>query len=577
MFFKYSKFRFNRIARKLRNLSLKRLVDNIANFDKYVLKRWRKFKKVRRFAMGWMFAVVLLFATLVVQIFLSRETTLQIVPSPGGTYREALVGEFTNFNPLYAFDGADAAVSRLVFSGLFESDPNGDFEGDLAVSLQSNKNADEFTVLLRDDVFWHDGEKFNAEDVLFTIGLIQDAQTRTPLFDTWEGVAVAAPDEYTVTFSLPNSFAPFPSLLRLGILPEHLLKDIPPSELRSNIFNVQPIGTGPFKVRRVDQVSGQVSLNRFEEYFLGAPLLNGIELELYKDTAAAQKAFDSGLVDGFGVAGLPGENSSDLPIRLTSASYLFLNTKNELLKDVKMRRALLLSTDFGDIYNTSTFLARLQRGPLLSAQSPNNKRVQARFNSVRANELFEELGWKRTGENIRTRGGLELTFTIVAADTPQNRLVGEAIKKTWLKSGVKIQVIYEDIDDFQRRTVSEKDYDIALATIQNGLDPDVFVFWHGSQVGSGGRNFSQIDDDVMNTALESGRTRTDKALRLAKYDTFLKRWHELVPAIGLHQDFYNYQHRQRVKGFEATVLSQPEERFNQVEQWSVRTESITTR
>lgn len=578
MFFKYLKFRFNRVLRRVRSISLKKMVDRIATFDKYVLKRWRKFKKVRRFALNWMFAVTLLIVTLVAQIFLTRETTLRIEPAPGGTYREALVGEFTNFSPLFALDGADAAVSKLVFNGLLEANPDGTFVGDLAESIESNTEADEFTVTLKQNVTWHDGEPFNADDVVFTIGLIQDSRTRSPLFETWEGVEVEVVDQRTIIFKLPNSFAPFPSLLRIGMLPQHLLQDIEPSELRSNIFNLQPIGTGPFQIRRVDQVNGQVSLVRNESYFAGEPLLERIELQLYENEAAAQESFDSGLVDGFGVSGLPDDDSTDKPIRLTSANYLFFNTKEEPLNDVKMRRALLRLVDFRALFNEDTFLARLQRGPLLASQYPKNKLFQAQYNPEEATVLLEELGWSiDSTSGLRSKDGLSLTFNLVSADTPQQRLVGGALVDIFAEFGITIQVTYEELDDFQRRTVSDKDYDMVLATIQNGLDPDVYVFWHSSQAGSGGRNFSQISDSVIDTALESGRTRTDRQLRFAKYDAFLRRWNVLVPAIGLHQDFYNYQHRPRVRGFEARVLSQPEERFNQAESWSVRTQSVTER
>src|SRR5690606_2587247 len=89
-----------------------------------------------------------------------------------------------------------------------------------------------YTVKLREDIKWHDGERLTASDVVFTFRSVQNPDARSPYFASWQGISIEAVNDYEVMFTLPNILASFPYSLTMGILPKHKLESVQPSDLR---------------------------------------------------------------------------------------------------------------------------------------------------------------------------------------------------------------------------------------------------------------------------------------------------------------------------------------------------------
>lgn len=107
-----------------------------------------------------------------------------------------------------------------------------------------------------------------------TFTQVADENVDSPLFSSWKGVTSKAIDDTTVVFTLPNSFPPFIYSLTTGILPERILKDVKPTELRTTGFNQKPIGTGPFRFAALSNDGQQLQLEANKRYFKGRPLLD---------------------------------------------------------------------------------------------------------------------------------------------------------------------------------------------------------------------------------------------------------------------------------------------------------------
>ena len=115
------------------------------------------------------------------------------IPVPGGEYSEGIVGQPLYVNPVLAGgNDADADLAALVYSGLFKYDPDGKLVPDLAESFELSDDKLTYTMHLKKDVKWHDGEPFSADDVLFTIQVIQDPAFKSPLRQNWQGVGTEA-------------------------------------------------------------------------------------------------------------------------------------------------------------------------------------------------------------------------------------------------------------------------------------------------------------------------------------------------------------------------------------------------
>jgi peptide/nickel transport system substrate-binding protein len=173
----------------------------------------------------------------------------EIVARPGGTYIEGLVGSPRFINPILSqTNSVDGDLSRLIFSSLLIYDKDHQLVGDLAENYEISEDQLTYTFYLKQNVKWHDGESFNADDVVFTVSSLQDPEFKSPLRRRFTGVVCEKIDDYTVKFTLKEPFAPFLSMLIFGIIPEHLWYSIPAANADLNELNKKPIGTGPWKV-----------------------------------------------------------------------------------------------------------------------------------------------------------------------------------------------------------------------------------------------------------------------------------------------------------------------------------------
>ena len=178
---------------------------------------------------------------------LARQQYRTAVPDYGGKYAEAIVGSPEFVNPIFAsLNEVDVDITRLVFSGLMRHNKEQVLVPDLAADYSISEDKKIYTLKLREDVYWHDGEPFSARDVVFTFNAIKNKDTNSPLYISFQGVSVDLVDEYTVVFTLQKPFQPFLSALTVGILPEHVWSDIPVEQYHLTQLNLQPIGTGPF-------------------------------------------------------------------------------------------------------------------------------------------------------------------------------------------------------------------------------------------------------------------------------------------------------------------------------------------
>ena len=207
------------------------------SIDRHLFKRFDRLLPVKRFIAIWVGLMTILLIAVLSQLLSLSGYFQSLKPVPGGIYSEGLVGSFTNANPIYATSDADQTVSSLIFSGLLKTNNQGNLVGNLASSYTVDTTQKVYTVHLKPNLTWQDGRPLTANDVVFTFKTIQDPDAQSPLFSSWQGIKVSAPNSQTVVFKLPDVLASFPYELTTGILPEHILAKVPASDLRSAAFN----------------------------------------------------------------------------------------------------------------------------------------------------------------------------------------------------------------------------------------------------------------------------------------------------------------------------------------------------
>lgn len=557
------------------------------HIDKHFFRRLGRLYEVRRFILSWVLLLLVLIGGLIVQTRALGDYYLKLVPVKGGIYSEGMIGSYTNSNPIFAVTDVNVSVSRLLFSGLLTYDNNSKLANDLAEDWSVDETGKVYKVKLRDNLFWHDGEPLTAEDVAFTIKMIQNPDTRSSYFSAWQGIKVATSGPHEVKFTLPTILASFPHSLTTGILPEHKFQDVEPAALRGSLFNtVEPVGSGPFKWKdievvgdTVEQREQRIALSAYDKYHLGRPRIDEFIIRAFLNEAPLVKSFEEGklnaVVDSSSMS-LGGNDVGEKNVPLTGAVMAFLNTKAPMLADTKVRQALTAATDRSAVLSHLSYESVPVNGPLLPEHiGYREDLMQHAFNSERAAALLNEAGWvidPATG--IRAKDGQPLRLTLNTLSSVEYAAVANQLQKQWREVGVDLTVDSLDQSDLQSR-IDERSYDVLVYGILMGPDPDQFAYWHSTQADARSQrrlNFSDYASQAADEALEAGRTRIDPELRAAKYDPFLQAWRNDAPAIALYRPRFLYTVYGRLYNFNEKSLNNPADRYNNVHEWMIRTD-----
>ena len=222
--------------------------------------QWKKLPKVlkkkERITLLIFFVLFLASGIFLLSSFYLENTKIQ--PKFGGEYIEGAIGQPRFINPIYAStNDVDRDLVELIFSGLVKYDEEGRIIPDLAENFEIKDDGKTYEFYLKDDVFWHDGEKLTSEDVLFTIKTIQNSDYKSSLRANWLGVEVeeiSVPDgPGGVRFKLKIPYAGFLENCTVKILPKHTWQDVPPENFPLTIYNLEPVGTGPFRFKSFRQ------------------------------------------------------------------------------------------------------------------------------------------------------------------------------------------------------------------------------------------------------------------------------------------------------------------------------------
>ena len=510
----------------------------------------------------------------------------------GGTYKEAQVGQPHYINPiLSSANDLDLDLTRLVYSSLFRLNDNLELENDLATDYQISNNGLTYTIHIRQDVSWHDGQPLTAEDVIFTIRSIQTQEYGSPLASSFQGVqAEKGEDNYTVIFTLKQPYSPFLVNLTVGIVPHHVWENIPPKNASLAEQMLKPVGTGPFKFAEITtrRKTGEITefrLIRNEGYYGKRPYLDEFIVLFYNSQEEATSALLSGTVDGLGFLPLSlaekfeGRTSFKIE-QLSLPQYfgLFFNeSKNEALGNAGVRAALSLAVDRDAIVEKAlrgyaTALAvPIPKGPF----NINIDETINDYDPEKAKQNLDEAGWKDTDEDgIRDKDGKPLELKIATTEWPEYIATAQAIQEQWAQIGVATTIEQFGAGTIQQTIVGPRDYEILLYGEILPADPDPYPFWHSTQSRAPGLNLAQLKDAKIDTLLEEARKTNNIQERQEKYREFLARFTDLKPAIILYQPSYLYAHSTALRGQTITNVNLPSARFNEVEAWHIKTKRV---
>ena len=568
-----------------------RKVENatIRHAHKFIIKRWSSVREAQWHIALWILVMGLLIAATGLQLMWYQQSYRTTDSAHDGTYAEAVLGPVDTLNPLFASSSAEQSTSYLMFSSLLKYDKTGHLNNDLATGIKINDTSTVYTVNIRPDVKWHDGVDLTANDVAFTIGLMQNPNVRT-VISGWKDVAVKVINRTTIRFTLSSTYAAFEHALTFPIVPEHILGKVAPSSIRENSFSQNPIGSGPFKLNFVQDVATNSSrkvvyMVRNDNYYGGVAKLARFQLHVYDNKDEIIQALKLSEVNA--AADLsPSDmdrvdskryNISSSPIQ--SGVYAIINTRSALLKDATIRRALQLATDT-QLIRTKLSVATVPLDlPFTNNQLTGDVPKALNYDLSSAKKILDDSGWKINSKGTREKDGKELKLSVVTMKDSEFERVVEILSSQWRALGITIDVQVLDPTDVAQNVVQNilqpRNYDVLLYQLNIGADPDVYAYWHSSQAVPQGSNFSNYSNAISDDALSSARSRIEPALRNAKYITFAKQWLSDVPAIGIYQSTSQYVNSVKVNSFNSSnILISPIDRYSDILNWSAGSRGV---
>ncbi len=564
------KKRGQRFIRKFSRASIQVSEDGREHIKENFFERLSHIADIRLLILEWGLLIVALILLAVTQAFWFGDSFAQNVWTSGGTYTEATMGEVDSMNPLFATTNSEKVLSRLMFARIVTIDYSGHPQPEIAKSVKASEGGRIWTVTIRDDYKWSDGEPLTRDDVLYTLGLIKNPAVNTAYDTNLANVKVTEGENGEIVFTLPTAYADFISALTIPVLPKHVLGDSDPKTLIENSFSNAPICSGPFTFNAMQgsAVSGEKTfyLSRNEDYARGKALLGSFAVKTFTSHAEIIDSLNSNVVTAS--AELSGTEVDKVTNKqmllknssLDSGAFIFFNTGSEKLKSASVRAAIRQGINVAALRELAHDTEPLDY-PILDSQLKLTNRPS-----------IPEYDLEGAKAKINEAVGEEKPMLDIA--TVNNGFLPEItdqIAKDLEALGYQVNVSkYEENQEFISNILSKRSYDILVYEVELGADPDPLPYYHSSQASSSGFNLSNYKNALVDDLLLAGRETLDETLRVKKYENFLEYWVNGVPAIGIYQPNLSYYYNKNVRTFSNDIrLVTALDRFTDVEDWAV--------
>jgi peptide/nickel transport system substrate-binding protein len=453
----------------------------------------------------------------------------------GGTLVSAIEGE-----PAVLIAGTSRMTSQTaqavhpIYSLLVELDSSFQPTSGLADTWEVSDDGLTYTFHLNPDALWHDGEPVTADDAVFTFEWLME-NNPNGIMGVVESVDAA--DEQTFVVQLESPFAPL--LTSLGntneyfaILPKHILEG---QDIETAEQNMAPVGSGPFKF--VEWVAGShVELARNENFYVPCkPYLDRLILQFQPDPGGRKLAFENGELDFMYSYMIPFEEfakySTDPRFQIIqgglgvgTTDFLVFNTKNEILQDKNVRKAIAHALD-RKAYTESVMFgaAQVARSPINSSlnlfHTPEYDVYQ--FDPDQTESLLDDAGHPRGEDGVRFSLDLRVrsdrAFEVRGADIIKDRL--EAV-------GIGVALRPGDAASVYSGVYNDFDFDMVIQLKVTGPDPaaNLAIMFGEAGIGVVPGNGAQYVNPRLEELFPEDRRTTD-------LDRRVEIWHEVQQVV----------------------------------------------
>ena len=575
----YSRIRRTKILGKLLNKS--EIEKAILSFSK------------REYIVFFALVAILLMSTLSILQKINKSFIVQ-VPMQGGYISEGVVGTPRFINPALAISDADRDLTALIYSGLMRKNQEGKIVPDLVEKVENTKDNLNYTFTLKDKIYFQDGTMVTADDVVFTINAVKDPILKSPRKGNFDGISIEKVDNKTIKFTLKQPSAAFLENMTIGIMPAHLWNASP---IELNDANTNPIGSGPYKITKINrESSGSINsyeLTAFKKWNLEDPYLTNVNLFFFSNEDDLISALGRGTVDQ--ISSITPENANilkDKSYRIESSVLprifgLFFN-QNQIFTDKKVLQAINEAIDkdqivkevlsgYGVVINDPIPPNIIAYQKLKAESIPTAEEKLAK-----ATATLTKDGWK-----VGTSGFLEksfminkkktnkiLEFSISTGNTPELVKSAELIQKNLQAIGMKVDVKVFETGNLNQSVIRPRNYDALLFGQIINNESDLLAFWHSSQRKDPGLNVAMYTNAKVDKILEDAFITINEENRIKKYVQFEDEIRKDMPAVFLYSPSFIYIVSKNLQGLNINSITSPADRFLNIQSWYTETDNV---
>jgi len=469
------------------------------------------------------------------------------------TFIEGVVGTPVYPNPIFDTTQTQRDISGLVYRGLAKIKTSGELELDLAERFEKRTDK-EYVFYLKKDVFWHDGTQFTADDVVYTVVTAQDPQFKSSISSNFKGVVAEKIDAYTVKFSLEEPFSPFPQAATIGIIPKHV-----------SLKNFKPVGTGLFKVKKIDST----------KIILANEKLN-LVFKFYSSIQDAKNALRLGEIHALG--GVSPQEAQELerfggkhiyskPLSFRQV-VVFFNLNNENLKSKDFRQGLAYLIDKKELLETidgSSAEVSTSQLPLFSWVGKQTEMFPRDLKKAKDN--LQKAGLK-LNNNVWMNDRGQVTISVTSVDDPELNSVVNFLQNSWNQYGVKTSSNIISPETLRNDILPSRNFEVLVDFQKISPDPDQYVLWHSTQTNNA--NITGVKSAKLDKILEDARVISNEEKRKEKYKLFTQLLLDEAPAIFLYYPQYYWAVSQKVAGIDLLDFTNSGDRFNSYSNWKIR-------
>jgi peptide/nickel transport system substrate-binding protein len=483
-------------------------------------------------------------------------------PKDGGTLTMANFSDIVTLNPIYINDVPSQDAASFIFATLCNYDPSGNLVADdwsLAAEVpQVSADGKTYTVKLKDNAKWTDGQPVTADDVVFTINAIRNKAYNSPGISNFDKVKdVKKVDDHTVQVTLKQVYAPF--IYYLGLLqplPAHVLKDVKPADLQKDPFGTVPektVSDGPWQWKewkQKDHLTFEVNPN----YWGPKPHIQTIVYKIYADQNTEVQALIKGDVDflsGVPVTQLPVvQSKSNLNTIVQPGpyyEYVAFNFKDSNFPGnwspfhgEKTRQAIAYAIDRdGIMKNVLKGTAKPLSTPFLpgSWADPGDAATRYDYNPDKAKQLLAEDGWKPGPDGILVKDGHRFSFELqYNAGNKRREQVAAIIQQNLKAVGIEVKPRALDFSSWIAQNINPGKFQAVLLGWQFSTpDPDNESSFSSKYFPPNGQNMGWYKNTELDKLWVDGYSTTDQAKRKEVYNKIAQIISTDLPYVFLYQ------------------------------------------